>query len=38
LLSLRHPGAAVIGRTTTAAGIVELPRQGLRGTREGFRA
>jgi phosphoribosylformylglycinamidine cyclo-ligase len=38
LLSLRHPGAAVIGRTTTAAGIVELPRQGLRGTREGFKA
>lgn len=38
LLSLRHPGAAVIGRTTSAAGIVELPRQGLRGTREGFKA
>jgi phosphoribosylformylglycinamidine cyclo-ligase len=37
LLSLRHPGTAVIGRTTTAAGIVELPRQGLRGTRGGFK-
>jgi phosphoribosylformylglycinamidine cyclo-ligase len=37
LLSLRHPGAAVIGRTTTATGVVELPRQGLRGTREGFK-
>jgi phosphoribosylformylglycinamidine cyclo-ligase len=38
LLARRHPGAALIGRTTTAAGIVELPRQGLRGTREGFAA
>jgi phosphoribosylformylglycinamidine cyclo-ligase len=38
LLSLHHPGTAVIGRTTTAAGVVELPRQGLRGTREGFKA
>jgi phosphoribosylformylglycinamidine cyclo-ligase len=38
LLAPRHPGAAVIGRTTTAAGIVELPRQGLRGTRAGFKA
>jgi phosphoribosylformylglycinamidine cyclo-ligase len=37
LLSLRHPGTAVIGRTTTAAGIVELPRQSLRGTRDGFK-
>jgi phosphoribosylformylglycinamidine cyclo-ligase len=36
LLSLRHPGAAVIGRTTTATGVVELPRQKLRGTRDGF--
>jgi phosphoribosylformylglycinamidine cyclo-ligase len=36
LLSRRHPGAAPIGRTTTAAGVVELPRQGLRGTRGGF--
>jgi phosphoribosylformylglycinamidine cyclo-ligase len=35
LLSERHPGTAVIGRTTTAAGIVELPLQGLRGTRGG---
>jgi phosphoribosylformylglycinamidine cyclo-ligase len=36
LLSRRHPGAAPIGRTTTAAGVVELPRGGLRGTRGGF--
>jgi phosphoribosylformylglycinamidine cyclo-ligase len=40
LLDRHHPGTAVIGRTTTAAGIVELPRagggEGLRGTREGF--
>jgi phosphoribosylformylglycinamidine cyclo-ligase len=38
LLSRRHPGAAPIGRTTTAVGVVELPRQGLRGTRTGFEA
>jgi phosphoribosylformylglycinamidine cyclo-ligase len=39
LLSRHHPGTAVIGRTTTAAGVVELPRQGLIGRRdEGFRA
>ena len=37
LLSRRHPGAAVIGRATTATGVVELPGAGLRGTREGFR-
>ena len=37
LLSRRHPGTAVIGRATTAAGVVELPGAGLRGTREGFR-
>jgi phosphoribosylformylglycinamidine cyclo-ligase len=36
ILARRHPGAGVIGRTTTAAGIVELPHAGLRGTREGF--
>jgi phosphoribosylformylglycinamidine cyclo-ligase len=36
LLSRRHPGTAVIGQATTAAGVVELPRAGLRGTREGF--
>ncbi len=36
ILSRRHPGATVIGRATTAAGIVELPGVGLRGTREGF--
>jgi phosphoribosylformylglycinamidine cyclo-ligase len=36
LLSHRHPGTAPIGRTTTAAGVVELPRRGLRGTRAGF--
>jgi phosphoribosylformylglycinamidine cyclo-ligase len=37
ILSRRHPGATVIGRATTAAGVVELPGAGLRGTREGFR-
>jgi phosphoribosylformylglycinamidine cyclo-ligase len=36
LLARRHPGTAAIGRATTATGVVELPRQGLRGTREGF--
>lgn len=36
ILSRRHPGATVIGRATTAAGIVELPGVGLRGSREGF--
>jgi phosphoribosylformylglycinamidine cyclo-ligase len=36
LLSRRHPGTEVIGRTTTAAGVVQLPKQSLRGTREGF--
>ena len=35
-LGARHPGTAVIGRTTTAAGVVELPRQRLRGSRQGF--
>ena len=35
-LGRRHPGTAVIGRASTAAGVVELPRAGLRGTREGF--
>ena len=39
LLARRHPGSAVIGQTTTATGVVELPRQGLIGRRgEGFRA
>jgi phosphoribosylformylglycinamidine cyclo-ligase len=39
LLERRHPGSAVIGRTTTATGVVELPKQGLIGRRgEGFRA
>jgi phosphoribosylformylglycinamidine cyclo-ligase len=36
ILSRRHPGTAVIGRASTAAGVVELPRAGLRGTAEGF--
>jgi phosphoribosylformylglycinamidine cyclo-ligase len=37
LLSRHHPGSAVIGRTTTAAGVVELPGPGLIGRRgEGF--
>ena len=39
LLDRHHPGTAVIGQTTTAAGVVELPKQGLIGRRgEGFRA
>ena len=38
LLERRHPGSAVIGHTTTAMGVVELPSQGLIGRRgEGFR-
>jgi phosphoribosylformylglycinamidine cyclo-ligase len=37
LLAVHHPGTAVVGRATTAAGLVELPRQGLRGTRDGFK-
>jgi phosphoribosylformylglycinamidine cyclo-ligase len=36
ILGRRHPGTAVIGRATTAGGVVELPHAGLRGTREGF--
>jgi phosphoribosylformylglycinamidine cyclo-ligase len=36
ILARRHPGTAVIGRTSTASGVVELPRAGLRGTRDGF--
>jgi len=36
ILGRRHSGAAVIGRATTATGVVELPKAGLRGTREGF--
>jgi phosphoribosylformylglycinamidine cyclo-ligase len=38
LLGAHHPGTAVIGRATDAAGVVELPAQGLRGTRAGFAA
>jgi len=39
LLARRHPGSAVIGQTTTATGVVELPKQGLIGRRgEGFTA
>jgi phosphoribosylformylglycinamidine cyclo-ligase len=37
ILARRHPGAAVLGRTTTAVGVVELPHASLRGTRAGFR-
>jgi phosphoribosylformylglycinamidine cyclo-ligase len=38
LLRGRHPGSAVIGTTTAATGVVELPKQGLVGRRgEGFR-
>jgi phosphoribosylformylglycinamidine cyclo-ligase len=36
ILARRHPGSAVIGRASTATGLVELPRAGLRGTRKGF--
>ena len=39
LLARRHPGSAVIGQTTTATGVVELPKQGLIGRHgEGFTA
>src|ERR687898_2591738 len=38
LLAHPHPDTAVIGRTTTATGVVELPKQGLIGRRgEGFK-
>jgi phosphoribosylformylglycinamidine cyclo-ligase len=38
ILSREHPGAEVIGRATTAQGVVELPFAGLIGHRgEGFR-
>ncbi|MEA2331772.1 MAG: phosphoribosylformylglycinamidine cyclo-ligase [Thermoleophilaceae bacterium] len=33
LLDRHHAGTAVIGRATADAGVVELPAQGLRGTR-----
>ena len=37
LLGRHHPGSALIGQTTTATGVVELPKQGLIGRRgEGF--
>jgi phosphoribosylformylglycinamidine cyclo-ligase len=36
LLAGHHPGAAVIGRTTPAAGVVEVPTLGLLGRRDGF--
>src|SRR5215210_640050 len=32
ILARRHPGTAVIGQASTAAGVVELPGPGLRGT------
>jgi phosphoribosylformylglycinamidine cyclo-ligase len=35
LLSRRHPGTAVIGTATAAAGVVELHRHGLVGRRPG---
>jgi len=35
LLSKHHPGATVIGHTTSEAGVVELPEQGLVGRRDG---
>jgi phosphoribosylformylglycinamidine cyclo-ligase len=37
-LSGYYPAAAVIGRTTGTAGVVELPGAGLMGRRDGFRA
>ena len=38
LLGRRHPGAAVIGRATATAGVVELPGAGLLGKAgQGFR-
>jgi phosphoribosylformylglycinamidine cyclo-ligase len=37
LIGHHHPDTAVIGHTTTATGVVELPKQGLIGRRgEGF--
>jgi phosphoribosylformylglycinamidine cyclo-ligase len=37
MLEQQHPGTAAIGQTTTATGVVELPKQGLIGRRgEGF--
>jgi phosphoribosylformylglycinamidine cyclo-ligase len=37
MLEQHHPGTAAIGQTTTATGVVELPKQGLIGRRgEGF--
>jgi phosphoribosylformylglycinamidine cyclo-ligase len=36
LLAAHHPGSAIIGQATDAAGAVELIAQGLRGTRAGF--
>jgi phosphoribosylformylglycinamidine cyclo-ligase len=38
ILSRRHAGAALIGRATTAAGIVELPDAEITGNRDGFHA
>ena len=39
VLERHHPGTAAIGKTTTATGVVELPKLGLIGRRgEGFKA
>jgi len=35
LLAAHHPGAAVVGHVTGNAGVVELPDQGLAGTKDG---
>ncbi|HEU0024471.1 MAG TPA: phosphoribosylformylglycinamidine cyclo-ligase [Thermoleophilaceae bacterium] len=35
LLDRHHPGTAVVGEVTAAAGVVELPAQGLVGRRDG---
>jgi phosphoribosylformylglycinamidine cyclo-ligase len=37
LLGAHHRGAAVIGRVTDSAGVVELPAVGLRGSSDGFK-
>ena len=34
LLAAHHPGAAVVGQVTDRAGVVELPAQGLVGTKD----
>jgi hypothetical protein len=38
MLSRHYPAAAKIGRVTEAAGTILLPRAGLVGGEDGFRA